>query len=63
MDLNLSVSLRVRMGEFGAVQIPGHHPEEVNRGPAARRDGQQLAADSGMFTGWLQARAANDPRL
>src|SRR5215216_4968335 len=27
----LSVSLRVRMGEFGAVQIPGHHPEGVNR--------------------------------
>src|SRR4030095_16105599 len=25
--------------------------------------GQQLAADSAMFNGWLQARAANDPQL
>ena len=30
---------------------------------AASVGGQQLVADSAMFNGWLQARAANDPQL
>lgn len=30
---------------------------------AATVGGQQLVADSAMFNGWLQARAANDPQL
>ena len=30
---------------------------------AATLGGQQLAADSAMFNGWLQARAANNPQL
>jgi hypothetical protein len=30
---------------------------------ASTLGGQQLVADSAMFTGWLQARAANDPQL
>jgi hypothetical protein len=30
---------------------------------ASTLGGQQLVADSAMFTGWLQARAANNPQL
>jgi hypothetical protein len=30
---------------------------------ASTLGGQQLAADSAMFNGWLQARAANNPQL
>ena len=37
--------------------------DQFGAAAAATLGGQQLAADSAMFNGWLQARAANNPQL
>jgi hypothetical protein len=51
------------MGEFGAVQIPGHHPEGVNRVPCGQARRPAAGGRLGDVHRLAQARAANDPRL